>query len=229
MPKIDLHRIERRPGQEAPNYARDVPSVLLMYCRQQIRGRMPVDHRSAFSQRCHTGGILAAVGRVDSHCEHRRHRQGLQGRHRDDRQAVGIDLGLVLLLLPLLFRGEPQLLARTLEFLLALLLRRRVDVLRGQALDGDARVLAVGRIARLFGVLVALHHDAVQGHPILHEVLDRHRRNSARRTRGGPHEGHTKIAKAENLLGRVSHRASRSHGTEIAPECDSWPVTRITA
>ena len=87
---------------------------------------------------------------------------------------------------------------------------------------------SVGLFARGRG-LVALHQNAVEHHPVLHEVLDRQRVYRARRTRCAAEYGGAERPAHQDLFVRVWHIASRGHGTQNGRECDPAPVTRITA
>ncbi len=89
---------------------------------------------------------------------------------------VSIDLGLRLLLIPLLVLQDSQLFAAALELFRPLRLARRL-VLGGKPLDCDARVQAIGIAAGEGRILVALENHAVESDPVLHEVGHRHGRD----------------------------------------------------
>jgi hypothetical protein len=103
---------------------------------------------------------------------------------------VRIHFGVLrLFFLTLLFLGQSQLFAAALELRGALRLFGRL-ALTGQTLDGDPRIQALRIGTRLGCVLIALHQNAVETHPILHEIGDGHRWNRARTTgRGGQNGG----------------------------------------
>ena len=104
-----------------------------------------------------------------------------------------------------------------------------IDTLTGQPLIRNAGILAIGGVAYLGRILIAFQQDSVEGHPVLHEILDRQGRNSVRRAPQKSDDGAAKTAGRKDMFDRMMHMASRGHGTQNDRECDPAVVTRITA
>ena len=93
---------------------------------------------------------------------------------------VRVGLGVLrFLFMPLLFLGQTQLIAASLELLCALRLFGRL-VLARETLNGYPSGLAIRIAARPGLILIALHQHAIERHSVLHELRDGHGGYAAR-------------------------------------------------
>lgn len=123
--------------------------------------------------------------------------------HRHHGKVVGVNLGFLFLLPTQLFLCQPELLAASLELGSAPRFLGGVDVVC-EAFDRDTGVQTIDAVACLGGVLIAFEQHAVQGHPVLHEIGDRHGRQALRTAAGAAQDGHGYEA-ADNMSSRVRH------------------------
>ena len=124
---------------------------------------------------------------------------------RHQRKVVSVDLCFGFLLLSQPFLRKPELFTTALEVLVALCFFRRIHVFR-QAFDRNTRITAIRIVARFFRVLITLQQHAVERDAILHEIRDRHRRNTLRTAGGASENRCAHASKNDNRFDFEWHR-----------------------